>query len=127
MVAVTDASGNPVVINAYDEYGIPASTNAGRFQYTGQAWIPELGMYYYKARIYSPTMGRFLQTDPAGYPDGPNWYAYTRNDPINGRDPSGLDTTCYSNGSCAGTDGGDITVYQLDGSAGTDYSGGRTV
>ena len=24
-------------------------------------------MYYYKARIYSPTLGRFLQTDPVGY------------------------------------------------------------
>jgi RHS repeat-associated protein len=32
-------------------------------------------MYDYKARTYSPTLGRFLQTDPAGYPDGPNWYA----------------------------------------------------
>jgi len=70
VVAVTDTTGNPVSINGYDEYGIPASTNLGRFQYTGQAWIPELGMYSYKARIYSPTLGRFLQTDPAGYPDG---------------------------------------------------------
>ena len=34
---------------------------------TGQQWLPELGMYHYKARIYSPTLGRFLQTDPIGY------------------------------------------------------------
>ncbi|NWN23243.1 RHS repeat-associated core domain-containing protein, partial [Escherichia coli] len=54
-------------VNSYDEYGIPATGNMGRFQYTGQAWIPELGMYHYKARIYSPTLGRFLQTDPIGY------------------------------------------------------------
>jgi len=98
VIAVTDATGNPVAINAYDEYGIPASTNQGRFQYTGQAWIAELGMYSYKARMYSPTMGRFLQTDPAGYPDGPNWYAYAMNDPINGRDPSGLGTITPDNG-----------------------------
>jgi len=70
VVAVTNTLGTPIAINSYDEYGIPASTNLGRFQYTGQAWIPELGMYSYKARIYSPTLGRFLQTDPAGYPDG---------------------------------------------------------
>ncbi|MEP5724849.1 MAG: RHS repeat-associated core domain-containing protein [Erythrobacter sp.] len=38
----------------------------GRFRYTGQAWLPELEMYYYKARIYSPKLGRFLQTDPIG-------------------------------------------------------------
>ena len=51
LVAIADASGNVLRINSYDEYGIPASTNIGRFQYTGQAWLPELGMYYYKARI----------------------------------------------------------------------------
>ena len=90
IIATTDGSGNLLGANSYDEYGIPATTNTGRFQYTGQAWIPELGMYSYKARIYSPTLGRFLQTDPAGYVDGPNWYAYVANDPVNGTDPSGL-------------------------------------
>src|SRR3546814_18973227 len=33
----------------------------------GQTWLPEVGMWYYKARIYSPTLGRFMQTDPLGY------------------------------------------------------------
>ncbi len=90
VIATSDGTGAVTTINKYDEYGIPAATNAGRFQYTGQTWLPELGMYYYKARIYSPTLGRFMQIDPIGYGDGVNWYDYVGGDPVNGRDPSGL-------------------------------------
>jgi RHS repeat-associated protein len=89
--SVADGSGNLIGINNYDEYGRPAAGNIGSFQYTGQVWLPQVGIYYYRARMYDPRLARFLQADPIGYKDDLDLYAYVGNDPLDGTDPTGAD------------------------------------
>jgi RHS repeat-associated protein len=86
----TDDSGNPSsAVGRYDEYG--AGLGVSRFQYTGQYWLGDANLHYYRARVYDPKLGRFLQPDPIGYGGGMNLYAYVRGDPVNLTDPLGLE------------------------------------
>jgi RHS repeat-associated protein len=134
IIAHSNETGTAVQTNSYDAYGIPASTNDGRFGYTGQTWLRQLGLNYYKARVYSPRLGRFLQTDPIFYVAGMNMYAYVSGDPANRSDPSGLtDYNCsggLGTGNCQGSSSvraGDTikvngTTYKISGTSAVSIS-----
>lgn len=118
VVAASDSNGSLIGSpNTYDEYGVPGSSNVGRFQYTGQTWLADAGVYYYKARVYAPSLGRFLQVDPICVPPL-NLYAYVGNDPVNWRDPTGRQRAPHVDG--GGITGGPdiIVVAPVSGPAG---------
>ncbi|GAB2591712.1 RHS repeat-associated core domain-containing protein [Dyella jejuensis] len=78
--------------NAYTAYGTSVSlgNDQSPYLYTGRRYDPETGLYYNRARMYSPVLGRFMQADPIETDGGLNFYAYVRNDPVNATDPMGL-------------------------------------
>ena len=90
-------SGGALSKVGYEVYGENAALTSNSYFYTARRLDPETvgsasqpsGLYYYRARAYSPTWGRFLQTDPIGLAGGSNRYAYVLNDPLNFRDPFG--------------------------------------
>ena len=59
------------------------------YLFTGRRYDPETALYYYRARYYDYSTGRFLQTDPIGYEGGKSLYAYVDNNPLNFIDPFG--------------------------------------
>jgi RHS repeat-associated protein len=89
VIASIDASSGTVTKTGYQTYG-ESNTTAGIFRYTGARIDAETnGLYNFRARMYSPTLGRFMQADPIGYLGGINLYAYVGNDPLDLTDPLG--------------------------------------
>jgi RHS repeat-associated protein len=91
-VAVSNSSATTTSSYAYSSYGSTAITGTADspFQYTGRENDAGTNLYYYRARYYSPQVGRFISEDPIGLNGGINTYAYAWGNPISYTDPLGL-------------------------------------
>jgi RHS repeat-associated protein len=86
-----DLYGKPKVYNSSGVYQ-PGATPIAKDLFSGERWVPELGLYDLRNRYYSPDLGRFLQPDPIGFKgDASNLYRYCGNDWANKTDPLGLE------------------------------------
>jgi RHS repeat-associated protein len=94
VTSLTNTNAQPVATYVYDSFGNTTATEGifNPFRYTGREQDPETGLYYYRARYYDPSIGRFVSEDPIRFFAGMNFYEYGFNDPVDSTDPSGLDT-----------------------------------
>jgi RHS repeat-associated protein len=94
----TSQAGAVVHEYRYDTWGnIDTGRSEPGYAFTGREWDPETALYYYRARYYDPSIGRFISEDPIGLAGGLNLYAYVGNDPTNEFDPDGLKPICIYN------------------------------
>ncbi|WP_439647437.1 RHS repeat-associated core domain-containing protein [Brucepastera parasyntrophica] len=89
----------------YEAFGGVLSTGGSMMfvaSYTGKELDEATGLYYFNARWYDSSLGKFITEDPAR--DGTNWYEYCRNNPLRYTDPTGM-----------WTDNGDGTFTAVEG------------
>ena len=94
--------------------GYQAAVDGFNPKFTGQMRDAETGLYYLRARYYSPAQGRFTGADPEnagarmGDPQSWNGYAYVGNDPLNYTDPTGEGIFGFIGGIVGGYFGGPL-------------------
>lgn len=91
---LTDVTGSIINAYVYDSFGnivFQSGSIENPFTYTAREFDQESELYFYRARYYDPSIGRFMQEDPLGFQSGDsNFYTYVSNNPLAYTDPSGL-------------------------------------
>ena len=121
--AVTDASGNELVVLGYDPYGerrkpdwtgqltraeietlLDAHGERVSRGFTRHEHLDRTGLIHMNGRMYDPRLGRFLSPDPVVGDPTSSWpwnlYSYARNNPLSYVDPTGELEVLVVTGSC---------------------------
>jgi len=98
---VSSSTGSQVFSSNYIPYGpqYGASGTPDEFLYAGKIYDGSTGFYYFGARYYDPTIGRFVTQDSSsGVQEDPqslNRYVYARDNPLKIIDPNGHDWNLF--------------------------------
>jgi RHS repeat-associated protein len=123
VIALTDDNGVVKTQYSYDPFGnvtVTGEISDNPFHYTGRE-NDGTGLYYYRARYYSPELQRFISEDPIGFEGGINLFAYVGNNPVNFIDPSGQVPLIVIIPVVAGVINGGISAYKKSQECNADF------
>lgn len=115
-IALVDSNGNVQTTYSYDPFGNTTTggvSSPNPSQYTGRENDGN-GLYFYRARYYSPALQRFISEDPIGVEGGINLYGYAENDPVTLRDPNGKNPLAIA-GCLLGAGAGAFAYHEMAG------------
>jgi RHS repeat-associated protein len=96
-VGLVGSAGTIATSYTYQPFGattVSGAANGNVYQFTGRENDGTAGLYYYRARYYSPSYQRFAAQDPIDFRGrSANLYAYVNDGPLKFTDPRG---TCPS-------------------------------
>ena len=93
VTSLTSSSGSVAQTYTYGSFGNQTASSGSltnSFRYTVREFDTETGLYYYRARYYEPTTGRFLSEDPNKDGVAASLYDYVRNNPTGETDSFGM-------------------------------------
>ena len=114
VVVQAPLNGGTQAMNSFSAFGlsqVTVGTPVTRLAYTGRE-NDGMGVYYYRARYYNPSIGQFISEDPKRFAAGQNFLAYVGNNPVNANDPTGLcpnANICQAALNVAGANGSAVT------------------